>query len=64
MKKQVAFRVDDAIIKRLRNAVHHARGAPMFLTLDGFVASTLDKATRVLEVKHNGGKPFAEPRAK
>jgi hypothetical protein len=61
VKEQCTFRVDDAILKRLRNAVKHNRGAPRFLTLDGFVERTLDTATRRLERDGNGGEEYGDP---
>jgi hypothetical protein len=61
-KVQVSFRIEEDVVKRMRNAVHHNRGAPEFLTLDGFVEAQLDAGVRKLE-KKNGGE-FDEPRRK
>ncbi len=63
MKEQASFRIDGDVLKRTRNAVHHHRGAPRFLTLDGFVEAALDVAVRKLE-RDNGGEAYAEPKRK
>lgn len=61
-KVQVSFRIEEDVVKRTRNAVHHNRGAPEFLTLDGFVESQLEAGVKRLE-KKNGGE-YAEPKRK
>lgn len=61
-KVQVSFRIEEEIVKRTRNAVHHNRGAPEFLTLDGFVEEQLVTGVKKLE-KKNGGE-YCEPKRK
>lgn len=61
-KVQVSFRVEEEVVRRTRNAVHHNRGAPEFLTLDGFVEQQLEAGVKRLE-KKNGGE-FGEPKRK
>lgn len=62
-KVQVSFRVEEDIVRRARNAVHHNRGAPEFLTLDGFVEAQLEAGVKKLE-KLNGGEEYGEPKRK
>lgn len=64
VKDHVSFRISAAVTGRLRSAVRHLRGAPLFLSLDGFVEETLEKAVRSLEAKHNGGKPYPRSQRK
>lgn len=60
-KQHATFRIEEALMKRLRFMVHHNRGAPMFLTLDGFVGETLSKEVEKVEKKMNGGQPYDKP---
>ncbi len=62
-KEQCSFRIDSDVLRRVRNAVHHNRGAPKFLTLDGFVEQSLERAARRLE-QENGGDEYAAPKRK
>jgi hypothetical protein len=43
---------------RVRNAVAHLAGAPLFLTQASLGEEALDAAVSRLEREHNGGKPF------
>jgi hypothetical protein len=59
-----SFRIPASLAKRLRALAKHNRGAPHFLTLDGFVANALDAAVSKFEQKHNKGKAYAAPRSR
>lgn len=56
--EQVSFRIDPSVVARMRGAVRHHRGHPLFLNLNKFVESAIDRAVKSLEAKHNGGKPY------
>jgi hypothetical protein len=60
-RQHVSFRVEESVVERLRNAVHHNRGAPLFLTLDGYVEHIVEKAVERLEKAQNGGQPYGKP---
>lgn len=60
MREHVSFRVDAQVVERLRNAVHALRGAPLYLTLDGYVEAVLAGAATRLERKHNGGERWGK----
>jgi hypothetical protein len=65
VKAHVSFRIHPHLAIRLRNLVDHNRGAPLFLTVDGFVEAELDEAVTDFERIHNNGKPYpARPRRK
>lgn len=59
-KTHVSFRLSEALAKRLRAAVRHLRGAPLFLTLDGVAEGALDDAVSRIEKKHNAGKRYQD----
>lgn len=60
-KEHVSFRIDPAVVERMRNAVAHNRGAPLFLTLDDFAEQALSVGTAKLEREHNKGKSYGKP---
>ncbi len=63
-KVQVSFRVEEAVVRRVRNVVAHHRGAPYFLTLDGVVEEQLEKFAAKMERNNNEGEEYGQPRRK
>lgn len=64
MKAHVSFRIDAKIAQRMRNMVHHNRGAPLFLTVDGYVEYLIESGVADMEKNQNNGKPYAPRKEK
>jgi hypothetical protein len=49
------------LAERIRNAVAHLAGAPLFLSMSAFGEAALRIAVEGLEREHNNGRPFGRP---
>lgn len=55
-----SFRVDDAFVRRMNNAIAACAGSPLYLTQSGFVREWLEKGVEHLERRYNDGEPFPD----
>lgn len=60
-RAKLTLYVSKQLAERVRHAVAHLAGAPLFLTMGGFSEEALQAAVEKLERQHNQGQPFPAP---